>query len=51
MSAGKVISSNAQDSNLTCGFIQRSEVDPGSKYLKITTFINDQETFWVETNS
>jgi len=41
MSAGKVISANAQCSDLTCGFIQRSEVDPGSKYLKIAAFVNN----------
>jgi len=41
MSAGKVISANAQCSDLTCGFILRSEVDPGSKYLKIATFVNN----------
>jgi len=41
MSAGKVISANAQYSNLTCGFILRSEVDPGSKYLKIAAFVNN----------
>ena len=41
MSAGKVISANAQCSDLTCGFILRSEVDPGSKYLKIAAFVNN----------
>lgn len=41
MSAGKVISSNAQGSDLTCGFIQRSEIDPGTKFLKIATFVNN----------
>jgi hypothetical protein len=41
MSAGKVISANAQYSNLTCGFIMRSEVDPGSKFLKIAAFVNN----------
>ena len=41
MSAGKVISAKAQDSNLTCGFILRSEVDPGSKHLKIAAFVNN----------
>ena len=42
MSAGKIISANAQYSNLTCGFLLRSEVDPGSKYLKIATFVNNE---------
>lgn len=41
MSAGKVISANAQSSDLTCGFILRSEVDAGSKYLKIAAFVNN----------
>jgi len=41
MSAGKVISADAQYSNLTCGFILRSEVDPGSKHLKIAAFVNN----------
>jgi len=41
MSAGKVISANAQNSNLTCGFILRSEVDPGSKHLKVAAFVNN----------
>ena len=41
MSAGKVISARAQDSDLTCGFIMRSEVDPGSKHLKIAAFVNN----------
>ena len=39
MSAGKVISANAQNSELTCGFILRSEVDPGTKFLKIAAFV------------
>ena len=42
MSSGKVISAKAQNSNLTCGFILRSEVDPGSKYLKIAAFVNNE---------
>jgi hypothetical protein len=42
MSAGKVISARAQDSDLTCGYILRSEVDPGSKYLKIAAFVNNE---------
>ena len=42
MSSGKVISAKAQDSDLTCGFILRSEVDPGSKYLKIAAFVNNE---------
>lgn len=42
MSAGKVISAKAQNSDLTCGFILRSEVDPGSKYLKIAAFVNNE---------
>ncbi len=42
MSAGKVISANAQDSNLTCGFVLRSEVDPQSKHLKIAAFVNNE---------
>lgn len=42
MSVGKVISANAQNSELTCGFILRSEVDPGSKYLKIAAFVNNE---------
>lgn len=41
MSSGKVISAKSQDSDLTCGFILRSEVDPGSKYLKIAAFVNN----------
>ena len=41
MSVGKVISANAQNSDLTIGFILRSEVDPGSKYLKIGAFVNN----------
>lgn len=41
MSAGKVISANAQNSELTCGFILRSEVDPGTKFLKIAAFVNN----------
>lgn len=42
MSVGKVISARAQDSNLTCGFILRSEVDPGSKELKVAAFVNNE---------
>lgn len=42
MSAGKVISSKAQGSDLTCGFILRSEIDPGTKYLKIAAFVNNE---------
>jgi hypothetical protein len=42
MSTGKVISAKAQNSDLTCGFILRSEVDPGSKYLKIAAFVNNE---------
>ncbi len=42
MSAGKVVSARAQDSDLTCGFILRSEVDPGSKFLKIAAFVNNE---------
>ncbi len=42
MSAGKVISASAQNSDLTCGFILRSEVDPGSKHLKIAAFVNNE---------
>jgi len=42
MSAGKVMSARAQDSDLTCGYILRSEVDPGSKYLKIAAFVNNE---------
>lgn len=42
MSAGKVISANAQCSDLTCGFILRSEVDTGNKYLKIASFVNNE---------
>jgi len=41
MSAGKVISAKAQNSNLTCGFILRSEVEPGGKNLKIAAFVNN----------
>ena len=41
MSVGKVISANAQDSDLTCGFILRSEVDLGSKNLKLAAFVNN----------
>jgi len=41
MSAGKVLSAHALDSNLTCGFILRSEVDPGNKHLKIAAFVNN----------
>lgn len=41
MSVGKVISARAQDSDLTCGFLLRSEVDPGSKHLKIAAFVNN----------
>ena len=41
MSAGKIISANAQCSDLTCGFILRSEVDPGCKFLKIAAFVNN----------
>jgi len=42
MSVGKVITAKAQDSDLTCGFILRSEVDPGSKHLKIAAFVNNE---------
>jgi hypothetical protein len=42
MSAGKVITAKAQESDLTCGFILRSEVDPGSKHLKIAAFVNNE---------
>lgn len=42
MSAGKIISAKAHDSDLTCGFILRSEVDPGSKHLKIAAFVNNE---------
>ena len=41
MSVGKIISANAHGSYLTCGFILRSEVDPGSKHLKIAAFVNN----------
>ena len=41
MSAGKVLSAHALDSHLTCGFILRSEVDPGNKHLKIAAFVNN----------
>jgi hypothetical protein len=42
MSAGKIISAKAQNSDLTCGFLLRSEVDPGSKHLKIAAFVNNE---------
>lgn len=42
MSAGKVICAKAQNSDLTCGFILRSEVDPGSKHLKLAAFVNNE---------
>ena len=41
MSAGKVLSAHALDANLTCGFILRSEVDPGNKHLNIAAFVNN----------
>lgn len=41
MAAGRVIVPNAQNSELTCGFLLRSEVDPGNKYLKIGIFVNN----------
>lgn len=42
MAAGKVISSKSQDSDLICGFILRSEVDRGSKHLKLAAFVNNE---------
>lgn len=42
MASGKIIVSNAQDSNLTCGFLLRSEVNPGNKNLKIGLFVNNE---------
>ncbi len=42
MSSGRIIIPKAQDSDLTCGFILRSEVDPGNKYLKIGVFVNNE---------
>lgn len=42
MSAGLVKSANASGSDLTCGYILRSEVEPGGKYLKIAAFVNNK---------
>ena len=42
MAAGRIIVADAQNSNLTCGFLMRSEVDSGNKYLKIGLFVNNE---------
>ena len=42
MSAGKVIIAKTQNSDLMCCFILRSEVDQGSKHLKLAAFTNNE---------